>query len=76
MSIDFEDPVLTHRQHDTGYVTLFAAAFPLAAPLSLLCNMIELRSDAFKITYACRRPHSLAARDTGPWEGIVTCKFM
>ena len=35
--------------------------------------MIELRSDAFKLTYACRRPRSLAARDTGPWEGIMTC---
>lgn len=56
-----------------GYVTLFAAAFPLAAPLSLVCNMIELRSDAFKLTYACRRPRALAARDTGPWEVIMTC---
>ena len=31
------------------YVTLFAAAFPLTAALALLNNMIEIRTDAYKL---------------------------
>lgn len=55
-----------------GYVMLFASAFPLAAPLSLLCNIIEARSDAFKLTFVCRRPSAKRARGIGPWMGIAT----
>jgi hypothetical protein len=32
-----------------GYVTLFAAAFPLTAALALINNMVEIRTDAFKL---------------------------
>ena len=34
-----------------GYVTLFAGAFPLAAPLSLLANALEVISDRAKLLY-------------------------
>ena len=39
-----------------GYVTLFAGAFPLAAPLSVICNILELYSDIFKLSFITRRP--------------------
>ena len=55
-----------------GYVLLFASAFPLAAPLSLACNFIEIRSDAFKLAFTVRRPRVLRARDIGPWQTIIT----
>jgi hypothetical protein len=55
-----------------GYLLLFAAAFPLAAPLSLVCNLIEIRSDAFKLTFNARRPPAVRARNIGPWAAIVT----
>jgi hypothetical protein len=33
------------------YIVVFAAIFPLAAPLSLIFNIIETKSDNYKITY-------------------------
>ena len=56
---------------ELGYVVLFAAAFPLAAPLSVLCNVVEIRSDAFKLYKNCRRPHCVRAKNIGPWMGIL-----
>eukprot|EP00961_Rhodomonas_salina_P263342 3558312-Rhodomonas_salina.1 len=32
-----------------GYVTLFAAAFPLTSALALMNNIIEIRTDAYKL---------------------------
>ena len=34
-----------------GYVTLFSSAYPLAGLCALLNNMIEIRSDAFKLCF-------------------------
>jgi hypothetical protein len=55
-----------------GYVMLFAAAFPLAAPLTLLSNLVEIRSDAFGLAFNCRRPPAARARNIGPWSTILT----
>ena len=54
-----------------GYITLFAAAFPLAAPLSLAANFVEIRTDGFKLAFNTRRPHAVRANNIGPWEKIV-----
>ena len=54
-----------------GYVTLFASAFPLAAALSVACNMIEIRSDIFKLSFVCQRPKALRANNIGTWRGVV-----
>jgi DNA topoisomerase IA len=40
-----------------GFITLFAAAFPLASLLAVINNMIEIRTDAFKVLTAHNRPH-------------------
>lgn len=39
-----------------GYVMLFAPVFPLAALCAFLNNLIEIRSDAFKLCYVFQRP--------------------
>lgn len=53
-----------------GYVTLFAAAFPIASFASLLNNIMEIRSDAFKILTGMRRPPYMGAEDIGSWQKV------
>ena len=54
-----------------GYVTLFAGAFPLAAPLSVVCNVLELYSDTFKLTHVTRRPVVHRITNIGVWSILV-----
>nr|KAG5706556.1 hypothetical protein BaRGS_028727 [Batillaria attramentaria] len=54
-----------------GYVTLFSAAFPLAALFAFLNNVIEIRSDAFKLCYTYQRPFGVRAEDSGIWQGVL-----
>eukprot|EP01060_Flectonema_neradi_P015191 TRINITY_DN2186_c0_g1_i1.p1 TRINITY_DN2186_c0_g1~~TRINITY_DN2186_c0_g1_i1.p1 ORF type:complete len:696 (+),score=123.14 TRINITY_DN2186_c0_g1_i1:56-2143(+) len=58
-----------------GYVTLFAAAFPLAAFLSVLCNLVEMKSDLFKLTTVYRRPPPTRQHDIGIWYNLL-CGIM
>ena len=51
-----------------GYVFLFSAVYPLAAVWALFNNIIEIRSDAFKISRVCQRPFGQAAEDIGTWQ--------
>lgn len=41
---------------DFGYVTLFAAAMPLASLVTMFSNAIEVHSDLFKLLRVARRP--------------------
>eukprot|EP00656_Telonema_subtile_P001942 TRINITY_DN10841_c0_g1_i3.p1 TRINITY_DN10841_c0_g1~~TRINITY_DN10841_c0_g1_i3.p1 ORF type:complete len:726 (+),score=184.41 TRINITY_DN10841_c0_g1_i3:86-2263(+) len=54
-----------------GFVFLFAAAFPLGALLSLLNNIVEIRTDGFKICMLYRRPPYRCAQDIGSWMHIL-----
>ena len=42
-----------------GYVVLFSAAFPLAGFCALANNLLEIRSDAFKLAHVHQVSHSL-----------------
>jgi diacylglycerol kinase len=53
-----------------GFVTLFAAAFPLAPLLALFNNVIEIRTDAIKLVTSTARPSPKAAQDIGSWQRI------
>lgn len=55
-----------------GYITMFAAAFPLGAFVSLLFLFFERKSDAYKIEKLCRRPLSLSASEIGIWDDIMS----
>lgn len=51
-----------------GYVVMFSSAFPLAALCALLNNLIEIRSDAFKLCYVYQRPFGQRIKDIGMWQ--------
>eukprot|EP00644_Phytophthora_capsici_P000224 jgi/Phyca11/100106/e_gw1.4.413.1 len=50
-----------------GQVTLFAAAYPLASLWSLFNNIMEIRSDGFKLCVSFRRSHRTSTHGIGTW---------
>ncbi|NXR40196.1 ANO8 protein, partial [Zosterops hypoxanthus] len=54
-----------------GYVVLFSSAFPLAAACALLNNVIEIRSDAFKLCQGLQRPFGQRVRSIGQWQKVM-----
>ncbi|KAK3856827.1 hypothetical protein Pcinc_036878, partial [Petrolisthes cinctipes] len=54
-----------------GYVTLFSSAFPLAAMCAFLNNLIEIRSDAFKLCCVFQRPFGIRAQSIGVWQDAM-----
>ncbi|XP_071202494.1 anoctamin-8 isoform X2 [Salvelinus alpinus] len=51
-----------------GYVVLFSSAFPLAAMCALINNIIEIRSDAFKLCTGLQRPFGKRVESIGQWQ--------
>lgn len=51
-----------------GYVVLFSSAFPLAATCALINNIIEIRSDAFKLCTGLQRPFGQRVESIGEWQ--------
>lgn len=54
-----------------GYVVLFSAAFPLAGVCALLNNLLEIRSDAFKLAHVHQRPFGQRVANIGTWQNAV-----
>ncbi|CAG5119252.1 unnamed protein product [Candidula unifasciata] len=54
-----------------GYITLFSSAFPLAALCALLNNIIEIRSDAFKLCHTFQRPFGQRVASIGIWQNVL-----
>lgn len=54
-----------------GYITLFAASFPLAPLLAVLNNVVEIRTDALKLLEAHSRPEYKGAQGIGAWYTIL-----
>lgn len=54
-----------------GYVTLFVAAFPLAPFLAYVSNVVEIRTDGWKLLHAFRRALPFGAQDIGSWMAIL-----
>ncbi|KAK3097735.1 hypothetical protein FSP39_012604 [Pinctada imbricata] len=54
-----------------GYVTLFSSAFPLAALCALLNNVVEIRSDAFKLCMNHQRPFGKRTESIGTWQDAL-----
>ena len=50
-----------------GYLTLFAAAFPISSCITAVFVWLEARSDIYKIQNLCRRPVSYNINDIGVW---------
>ena len=51
-----------------GYIIFLSNLFPLAAFFSLLNNIIEIRTDAFKLCMIYQRPFSQRVKDIGHWQ--------
>lgn len=51
-----------------GYVVLFSSAFPLAALCAFVNNVVEIRSDAFKLCAIFQRPFGQPAENIGTWQ--------
>lgn len=57
-----------------GYLLLFAVAYPTASIVALLSNLVELRSDLFKMCYVVRRPvPRLGLKEMKTWNGVLRC---
>jgi len=50
-----------------GYIAMFAAAFPFAGLLAFVSNLVEIRSDLFKLSFVVRRPKPVRAPGIGIW---------
>jgi len=54
-----------------GYVTLFAAACPIAAFFAWVNNVLEMRIDSFKILSDTRRPEFRQSEGIGTWLTVL-----
>ncbi|KAJ3636562.1 hypothetical protein MTP99_000095 [Tenebrio molitor] len=54
-----------------GYVILFSSAFPPAALCAIFNNLVEIRSDAFKLAYVCQRPFGQRVPNIGTWQNCM-----
>jgi anoctamin-10 len=54
-----------------GYVTMFAASFPLAGLFAMLNNIFEMRSDAWLLCVGHQRPPFKPQEDLGSWERVL-----
>ncbi|XP_069962838.1 anoctamin-8 isoform X3 [Bactrocera oleae] len=55
-----------------GYVVLFSAAFPLAGLCALVNNLMEIRSDAFKLAHVHQRPFGQRVANIGTWQNAFS----
>ena len=51
-----------------GYIIFLSSLFPLAALFCVLNNVIEIRTDAFKMSMIYQRPFSQRVKDIGHWQ--------
>lgn len=54
-----------------GYVILFSSAFPAAALCAMVNNLVEIRSDAFRLAYVCQRPFGQRVPNIGTWQNCM-----
>jgi len=54
-----------------GYISMFAASFPLAPLLAVLNNLVEIRTDALKLLTAHSRPQYKGTQNIGNWYEIL-----
>lgn len=51
-----------------GYLSLFSCVYPLTAPLLLLNNLTEIRTDAYKLCKLFNKPFSSPVANMGVWQ--------
>ena len=70
--VDYTIPEYIVKVLQYGYLTIFAAAFPLG-PLALIITYVaDLRLDAGRLLWVHKRPLPRRAENIGAWGDIVT----
>ncbi|KAI0566941.1 Anoctamin [Gracilaria domingensis] len=64
---DYGELVIQH-----GYLVMFGLAFPLAAVINFFNNVIESRTDLYKLLDVQQRPDADEAEDIGVWLGVLS----
>ncbi|XP_063683764.1 anoctamin-7-like isoform X24 [Bolinopsis microptera] len=54
-----------------GIIMLFGTVFPLAPLVALICNMVDVRVDGYRILWKNRRYIAQRAEDIGIWQYIL-----
>jgi hypothetical protein len=54
-----------------GYIYMFGWAVPLVALFSYVNNIVEVRSDMFKLTKTLQRPLQKDSANIGPWHDVL-----
>lgn len=54
-----------------GYITMFASAFPFAAFVQIVYNLIEMKSDVYKLCFVVRRPRVIRTSGIGTWQMVM-----
>ena len=54
-----------------GYIIFFCVAFPLGPLIYWIYNLVELKADAFKFLYLCKRPFPERAGGIGVWTEVM-----
>lgn len=67
----FQSPASHPAVIQFGYVTFFSWAFPLAPLCALVNNLIEMRTDAYKLCYFTQRPIAHKASGIGVWYNVL-----
>ena len=64
----FDDYLETWIQF--GYVYLFSSVYPFGILLAITSNIIQLRTDAYKLTKWFQRPFAKRVENIGAWQVI------
>jgi len=54
-----------------GFITMFAAAWPLAAAIIWVTNLFSIYSHKYRLLYTTRRPAFTVTKDIGIWHNIL-----
>ena len=54
-----------------GYVALFGASLPIISFLALIEIILEIRVDAWKLSYLTKRPSPARSENIGVWKSII-----
>ena len=56
---------------DMGYITLFAAAFPMGPAIALFANVVEIKMKIFSFLYVYKRPTCERCSGIGEWLNVM-----
>ena len=73
LKLDFEGTINYFMEGiiDYGYITLFAAAFPIGPAIAFFVSIPEIRMKIFTFLYVYKRPNCERCAGIGEWLNIL-----